>query len=768
MGRGSGSKGKHPKGAGNPGGDEPVDVSLETNPRHYTFVGKAVPAHGESAGAAKQTKGGGKTHGKDGGKTPGKASATPGGPTPDDAQVKGGKAHGKDSGKIQKGCGKSPGKDGPVAKGTGKSPGKDPVANKGTGKAAGKDGGPKCTGKAPGKDGSPVAKGTGKAPQDGSPGANSAAGKGADGSLAKGTGKAPGKTPGKDAGKTRGKDGGGGKSPGKGASKDAGKGNKGETTKGVGKQQSKDAGKPGAADKGKGSGNDQDVHTPVRTTMQESPNTGTPPSKPTGTKVTEPEKPKPTKGAKGAAATAVEATASPSEEPGKGSGTTVASKGKGAQQGAKKFALSGPKDIPLQQRKALNEKLRRFAFLKAFLLDKDLATIVVEPYYEEWLGCQAGKKHPQFDDDNWKLYKVFKSISTFATTTSGKGSNKGAGNKRKKELSMEEKEEKEFQKDLQALRDLSDKAVNVAAGLGKSGIAKQEGLIAQLGSISKACDRIQQMIFASKPFAECLEWLLYYKDSDLKEYQRQVVDAEVILQSHERKAAEKRKREKAAEEEKKKQQKPAEDEAEEFQDDDEENEEMNDGECEEEWPEDDGQEAAEEAPAAKRRRPTRSARHFIGTSSFMKMLMASGAASCNIIFYYHMKSLVPFMTLATLDWASNLRVLCNAGANGSGNDDAVAVEKGWGTDLRFLRRRLRDYSRQSMCPFCEALAWTYVHGDDAGNSAEFLYTAFGRGILPDIMHLAHLAIFPDVFISVHQRQGPKEAFYDQNVETIGS
>ena len=45
------------------------------------------------------------------------------------------------------------------------------------------------------------------------------------------------------------------------------------------------------------------------------------------------------------------------------------------------------------------------------------------------------------------------------------------------------------------LRDLSDKAVNVAAGLGKSGIAKQEGLIAQLGSISKACDRIRDECF---------------------------------------------------------------------------------------------------------------------------------------------------------------------------------------------------------------------------------------------------------------------------------
>ena len=27
----------------------------------------------------------------------------------------------------------------------------------------------------------------------------------------------------------------------------------------------------------------------------------------------------------------------------------------------------------------------------------------------------------------------------------------------------------------------------------------------------------------------------------------------------------------------------------------------------------------------------------------------------------------------------------------------------------------------------EALAWTYLHGDDAPNDPEMLYTAFGRG-----------------------------------------
>ncbi|OLP72499.1 hypothetical protein AK812_SmicGene48174 [Symbiodinium microadriaticum] len=93
----------------------------------------------------------------------------------------------------------------------------------------------------------------------------------------------------------------------------------------------------------------------------------------------------------------------------------------------------------------------RFEFLKAFLLDKDnLATIQVEPYYEELLGSlseskekeqftelplclirqkydgvaggkafvdnliasQTGKKHPQSDDKEMRLYKIFDSIKS--------------------------------------------------------------------------------------------------------------------------------------------------------------------------------------------------------------------------------------------------------------------------------------------------------------------------------------------------------------------
>ncbi|CAE7816404.1 unnamed protein product [Symbiodinium sp. CCMP2456] len=138
-------------------------------------------------------------------------------------------------------------------------------------------------------------------------------------------------------------------------------------------------------------------------------------------------------------------------------------------------ALSGPGDIPLVQRKAVNEALRRrmksgqglrkglvaqwaatppnsmarFEFLKAFLLDREgLASITVEPFYEELsenkdketytemplclikekyeklpggpafiqsiVDSQAGKKHPQFDSKDMVIYKVFDSIKSIS------------------------------------------------------------------------------------------------------------------------------------------------------------------------------------------------------------------------------------------------------------------------------------------------------------------------------------------------------------------
>ncbi|CAE7184681.1 Rrbp1 [Symbiodinium necroappetens] len=200
--------------------------------------------------------------------------------------------------------------------------------------------------------------------------------------------------------------------------------------------------------------------------------------------------------------------------------------------------------------------MARFEFLKAFLLDKDnLATIAVEPYYEELseskekeqftelplclirqkydgvaggkafvdnlIASQTGKKHPQSDDKEMRLYKIFDSIT---------------------------------------VRDLSDKAVVVASGLGSCGLANQEGLIAQLGTIATECTKIQQLVFDAKPFDECLGCLNYYKNEILHDYQRQVTDAEGVWQGQERKAAQKRKLEKAEEKKKKKAKEEGEDE----------------------------------------------------------------------------------------------------------------------------------------------------------------------------------------------------------------
>ncbi|CAE7242808.1 NaCP60E, partial [Symbiodinium pilosum] len=87
-----------------------------------------------------------------------------------------------------------------------------------------------------------------------------------------------------------------------------------------------------------------------------------------------------------------------------------------------------------------------FAFFKAFLLDRDCSTIVVASYFEELseqktkekfvelplclikeryeklpggkeliadiLKSQKGRKHPQSDDEQMKIYKVFDSIES--------------------------------------------------------------------------------------------------------------------------------------------------------------------------------------------------------------------------------------------------------------------------------------------------------------------------------------------------------------------
>ncbi|CAE7329314.1 NaCP60E, partial [Symbiodinium microadriaticum] len=91
-----------------------------------------------------------------------------------------------------------------------------------------------------------------------------------------------------------------------------------------------------------------------------------------------------------------------------------------------------------------------FEFLKAFMMDRDMASIEVEPYYEELsesttkekftelplciirekyerapggkkfiediLKSQVGRKHPQSDDENMMIYKVFDSVASSSTS----------------------------------------------------------------------------------------------------------------------------------------------------------------------------------------------------------------------------------------------------------------------------------------------------------------------------------------------------------------
>ncbi|OLQ14036.1 Cathelicidin-B1 [Symbiodinium microadriaticum] len=756
MGRGSG-KGKAAKGANATAAasrGEASDVSIETQPRHYTYLGKLLDESGaavhsangklalkgagklqdggkpssedvpkgggkhpgkDSAGKSKgrekddessgasDTKGtgkaagkvGGKSTGKDGGKSTGKEGGKSAGKDGGKSPGKdGGKSPGKDGGKSTgKDGGKSPGKDGGKSTGKdgGKSPGKDGGKSTGKdgGKSAGKDGGKsagKDGGKSPGKDGGKSAgKDGGKSP-------------GKDGG--KSTGKDGGKSPGKDGGKSPGKDGGkpsgkdGGKSPGKDGGKSPGKDGGKPPGKDGGKTKSPEATEPGSG-KGRGPAADAEPQTPPprigSTAGLPSPNTGTPPTPPAKGK----------KG-KGKSKAVTEEQAAGTGPEGKGakklgwdgsdhavvrkvsfddSGPADRSFGKipgcrlrvmarelTDEEREQIQALSGPKDIPLQQRKALNEKLR-FEFLKAFLLDKDLSTIVVEPYYEE---LSESKEKEVFEElplciikERYEKVEGGANINrvgsktkasmeasankaeraAIAETLQGKVAgmhkptaltvtkeNKGQGkNKRKKELTEEEIEKKNFDKDLQS---------------------------------------IQGMIFKSEPFENC-------------------------------KAAEKRKREKKAEEEQKKKQQEEADgqdgDDDEYEEGDEEDEMDNGG--EEDWPND------AEAAAQKlvmidvvlfdQHCPTWGALN-------MKMPTAREVALFNIIFYYHMKSLEDDLVqywheLSETAWfrqhpsptpdivyrfgytgtvqTSNLRVLCNASTYGPGSDDAITDQR---------------------------------------------------------------------------------------------
>ncbi|CAE7466554.1 NEFH [Symbiodinium sp. CCMP2592] len=376
---------KAPKGSKSAaGGDasapESIDLSTETQPRHYTYVGKMVDSNGAAVnpGKGKLAKGGGKTHGKDGANVAGTAAGKAGGKSPGKDAGKspgkdGGKSPGKGGGKSpEKGGGKTPGKDGGKTPGKdgGKSPGKDGANTDGKagGKSLGKDAGKspgKAGGKSPGKD-------AGKSP-------------GKDGG--KFFGKDAGKTPGKDSGKSAGKD--GGKTPGKDGGKSPGKDGGKTPGKDGGKSLGKDGGKTTGKDGGKSPGKDGGK-TPGKDEAQTGGMKGAKGGKQGKTKSPEASEPGSGKGNKGKGKTkAVSKEASAPE----GKGTVKIG-----------WALSGPADIPLQQRKALNEKLRRrmnngqglrkglvaqwaatppgsmarFEFLKAFLLDKDMSSIVAK------------------------------------------------------------------------------------------------------------------------------------------------------------------------------------------------------------------------------------------------------------------------------------------------------------------------------------------------------------------------------------------------------
>ncbi|CAE7679123.1 unnamed protein product [Symbiodinium sp. CCMP2592] len=496
--------------------DEAVCVSVATQPRHYEYVAK-IPADALTAGAG-WTKGDGKAAiGVDGckGKSKGKVAASKG----SGKLASGGTAAATGAAAIKGDGKAAKGSSGGAAKGSGKDTqgnggGED---TKGSRKGAkGNSGGKDAKGVLGGKDAKGSGKGAGAKDAKGITGAEDAQGSGEDakgnhggkaakgsagGKDAKGSGKdAKGKSGGKAAkGVAGGKDakdsgndakgaGGGKNAKGSGgkdakghSAKGSGKDAKGHSTKGSGKDAKgtgggkdakgcggKDAkGHSGGKDaKGSGGGKGSSGGKDASKDPDPSPDV----EKPTG------------KGSKGVQEIAPITKGNHSKGhqvcrrvsfgPGHlGSGKPILRSDTGIStmsDGTGPVEME-PLSIPESDgvRPLTDEERAQievpfyidynhwFAFLKAFLLDRDhLATIEVQPYYEELsenkeketfeelplvmikqkyegltggpqliadiLASQQGKKHPQSDLPDWRIFKVFKNILTSSALSRSK------------------------------------------------------------------------------------------------------------------------------------------------------------------------------------------------------------------------------------------------------------------------------------------------------------------------------------------------------------
>ncbi|CAE7501413.1 NaCP60E [Symbiodinium sp. CCMP2592] len=249
----------------------------------------------------------------------------------------------------------------------------------------------------------------------------------------------------------------------------------------------------------------------------------------------------------------------------------------------------------------------KFAFLKAYLLDRDMQSIEIQPYFEELsesqnteqfielplceikekyeklpggdkfiadlISSQKGKDHPQSTDPNWKIYKVFNCVKKqetpdcilvlFACLTSDTFPICKSESRRDSQISRSGSKTKatikpsQNAKERQALVDTLEAKVS---SMGKNSVsadakpkvkAKAQKELTADEKMNKDFQRdhmgLQKMVFACTPVEECIAALEEYKPTMAGG--KIITDAEDIVDSHKRLAAEKRKREK---EEKKK------------------------------------------------------------------------------------------------------------------------------------------------------------------------------------------------------------------------
>ncbi|CAE7552891.1 unnamed protein product [Symbiodinium necroappetens] len=263
----------------------------------------------------------------------------------------------------------------------------------------------------------------------------------------------------------------------------------------------------------------------------------------------------------------------------------------------RKLLSRGLKPGLLEKYQSCTSAQQKFEFLKAFVLDPDMENVEVEACFKELAErktsdvyvelpleelrrtytTEAQKKflegtilqkqqvcpHPQ-DPGNaeMRLYRVYQTgldkssnVSRLSTKLSGKGrveKNAAARNAlaeslaakcadmtksfSQKELTHDEKQQKEFDRDLQSVHALASKARATAKSIIDAKMLNQEATVQSLksvyGKLMELHARINEMIFEGESFYN-YAYALNVEKARCEEFEKEVTSAETIVKAHE-------------------------------------------------------------------------------------------------------------------------------------------------------------------------------------------------------------------------------------------